>query len=56
VKYFWVCKVPCSLIYGEKDWMNPEAGKKILAAIEQERGMLSSSDLQVCNAATLRKS
>jgi len=48
-----VLQVPCSLIYGESDWMNPEAGKKILGAIQEERGKLSTSDLQVthnCNA------
>jgi hypothetical protein len=40
-------QVPCSLIYGESDWMNPEAGKKILGAIQEERGKLTASDLQV---------
>ena len=40
-------QVPCSLIYGESDWMDPRAGQRIFDSMLQERGKLSSSDLQV---------
>lgn len=46
-----VClQVPCSLIYGESDWMKPDAGKRIMEDVEKERGKLSESDLQVRKA------
>ena len=40
-------QVPCSLIYGETDWMKPDAGKRIMEDVQRDRGKLCSSDLQV---------
>ena len=41
------CKVPCSWIYGEGDWMDPAAGQKVCNDVASQRGKLSPTDLTV---------
>ena len=43
-------QVPCSLIYGQSDWMKPENGKRVFADMEERRGKLDEADLQVIPA------
>ena len=38
-----------SFVYGETDWMDPKAGVRVAASVQQSRGMLSSTDCQVSN-------
>lgn len=40
-------QVPCSLIYGEHDWMKPENGRQEFDSILKQRGKLNEADLQV---------
>ena len=42
-------QVPVSFVYGETDWMDPKAGVRVAASVQQSRGALSSTDCQVCH-------
>lgn len=43
----WEVQVPVSFVYGETDWMDPKAGVRVAASVQQSRGTLSSTDCQV---------
>ena len=40
-------QVPVSFVYGEADWMDPQAGMRVAASVRQSRGSLSRTDCQV---------
>jgi hypothetical protein len=40
-------QVPLSFVYGEADWMDPQAGVRVAASVRQSRGSLSHTDCQV---------
>ena len=40
-------QVPVSFVYGEADWMDPQAGVRVAASVRQSRGSLSHTDCQV---------
>ena len=40
-------QVPVSFVYGETDWMDPKAGVRVAASVQQSRGTLSTTDCQV---------